>query len=310
MTKLNQTNQISKCLITGGNGYLGKHISESLTAQNYDVHSLGISEHNHYSFDISVGIPSLKDEFEVVVHCAGKAHSFPRTVEEEAAFYQVNVKGTENLLKALEQAPRLPKSFVFLSSVSVYGLNEGLSVSEDAPLLSKYPYGLSKIKAEQLIRNWCEERHISCLILRLPLLAGKNPPGNLKLMIDGIKQGYYFNITKEVVRKSIVMAADVARMIPSSLQVGGTYNLTDGYHPSFQEIADLIADQLGKRRPRSLPWWLYRLVKILANKLKFISPVNAYKFEKLSSTLTFDDSKARKTLGWNPEKVLDKFEIE
>lgn len=310
MTKLHAADTpIKTCLITGGNGYLGKYISDYLIDQDYQVSTLGRSNNNTYSCDISVDVPALKENYNVVIHCAGKAHSFPRTPKEEDAFFEVNVNGTQNLLKALENAPTLPKHFVFMSSVSVYGINEGLLVKENTPLLSKYPYGRSKIKAEQLITSWCEQHQVTCLILRLPLLAGKNPPGNLKMMIKGIANGYYFNISDGAIRRSIVMADDVARIIPKALTIGGTYNLSDGHHPSFRELANLMAKQLNKTPPQTIPNWLSKVLGLAASKLGFISPINAYKFEKLTSTLTFDDSKARKVIGWSPSKVIDNFRI-
>ncbi len=157
--------------------------------------------------------------------------------------------------------------------------------------------------------SWCEQHQVTCLILRLPLLAGKNPPGNLKMMIKGIANGYYFNISDGAIRRSIVMADDVAKIIPEALTIGGIYNLSDGHHPSFRELANLMAKQLNKTPPKTIPNWLSKVLGLAANKLGFISPINAYKFEKLTSTLTFDDSKARKVIGWNPNKVLDNFKI-
>lgn len=297
-----------RCLITGGNGYLGRHISAHLS-NKYDIITLGRGEDNTYRNDLSLEVPVFDQNFEVVVHCAGKAHSFPRTTREKQAFFDVNVKGTKNLLEALENASFHPKSFVFISSVSVYGATEGLDINEETPLFSSYAYGASKIEAEKLILAWCKKHQITCLILRLPLLAGKNPPGNLKMMIKGIKSGYYFNIAGGYARKSVVMAEDVAQIIPKALNIGGVYNLTDGYHPSFGELADLIAKQLHIRRPKTIPKWIALTLSFIANKLGFISPINAYKFAKLNANLTFDDTKARKNLGWKPNKVLENFQI-
>ena len=88
---------------------------------------------------------------------------------------------------------------------------------------------------------------MSNVIFRLPLIAGPNPPGNLGVMIDGIKKNRYFNIDEGRAHKSIVMAEDVASWIAAVAPIGGTYNLTDGYHPSFAELAALIANQLDKK---------------------------------------------------------------
>ncbi len=310
MAKIDLVNHVfNSCLLTGGNGYLGKHIHQHFDSCNIDVFTLGSSDANNYVFDLSNQVPTFERKFDAVIHCAGKAHTFPKTPQERQSFFDVNVTGTKNLLTALETAASLPKYFVFMSSVSVYGLSEGIGITEDQPLRSMYPYGLSKIKAEELIWNWCKEHDVTCLILRLPLLAGKNPPGNLKMMINSIRKGYYFNISSGAIRKSIVMAEDIARIIPTALMIGGIYNLTDGHHPSFSELANLIATQLKRSMPKNAPKWLNKFLMFLVLRLEFISPINAYKFKKLTSSLTFDDTKARRMLNWNPRPVLENFRI-
>lgn len=309
MTTAMPTNLKSlKYLVTGGKGYLGSHICEFLTKERYTFSTLGLVTTNTYVCDLAENVPTFPEQFDVVVHCAGKAHSFPKTKKDAQVFFDVNVTGTKNLLKGLEKVG-IPKYFVFMSSVSVYGKIEGEVIDEGMPLLSTYPYGLSKIKAEEIITAWCKENNVSCLILRLPLLAGKNPPGNLKAMINSIRNGLYLNIADGEANKSIVMANDVASVIPKAIAVGGVYNLTDGYHPSVKELASLIANQLNKDHPKSIPKNISKVIALLIKKFSFISPTNAYKFEKLMSTLTFDDSKARKALDWNPSKVLDNFKI-
>ena len=148
--------------------------------------------YQRYQFDLSKNVPYFYDRFEIIIHCAGKAHLLPKTNQEIASFYSVNVLGTKNLLKGLTS--KLPKRFVFISSVSVYGLTQGENIPETHPLLAEDPYGKSKIEAEKIVENWCKENNVICTILRLPLLVGLNPPGNLGAMIRGIKKGYYFAI--------------------------------------------------------------------------------------------------------------------
>lgn len=300
--------KIESCLITGGNGYLGKHILDCLSSLGWNVKTLGLREINFYQCDLRTHIPNLDYEFDAVVHCAGKAHIFPSSTKEEQDFFDVNVSGTKNLLAALENGTHLPKAIVFLSSVSVYGLEKGELVQEDTPLQSKYAYGQSKIQAEKMLMEWCNKNKVKCTILRVPLLAGKNPPGNLKNMIGSIKKGYYFNVSSTV-KKSMVMADDVAKIIPSALSVGGVYNLTDGNHPNIKDLANLIAKQLGKKNALTLPIYANKALFFFIKVFSPFFPRQTYKFQKLVATLTFDDSKARKMLGWNPDKVLDKFEI-
>ncbi len=291
-------------LLTGASGFLGTTIKNVLN--NHQLITIGRIGAD-ITADISKEIPVLP-AYNMVIHVAGKAHSVPKTEMERQAFFTVNVNGTANLLKAIEKAG-LPKAFVFISSVSVYGLETGKLIMEDSPLLAKDPYGESKIEAEQLVQDWCKKNNVICTILRLPLIAGPNPPGNLKSMINGIRKGYYFNIAGSKAKKSIVLAEDIAKIIPVAANIGGIYNLTDGYHPSFSELSQVIAKQLGKSKPLNIPMWIAKLMATVGDLIGIEASINSDKLMKITSDLTFDDSKARKLLGWKPAPVLSGFRI-
>ncbi len=291
-------------LITGGTGFLNKYLKCN---SNHSYITVGRHDAN-IKCDLSEDIPYVT-QVDLVVHAAGKAHSIPRTFAEKRLFFDVNVTGTKNLLLALERAPQAPKYFVFISSVAVYGLDSGILIKEDSPLLAKDPYGKSKIEAERVVREWCKKNNVICTVLRLPLLAGTNPPGNLGAMIKGIKKGYYFNIGGGKARKSIVLAEDVASVIPIAAAIGGTYNLTDRYHPNFYELSDSIAKQLGSSKPVSIPMLAAKAAACIGNLLGNSAPINSRKLRKITSDLTFDDSKAVEAFGWNPTLVLQGFKI-
>ncbi|MEO6454282.1 MAG: NAD-dependent epimerase/dehydratase family protein [Ginsengibacter sp.] len=293
-----------KILLTGSSGFLGKVIREVLKGNEITT----LSQSNS---DIKVNlirqIPLLPN-VNMIIHCAGKAHTVPKNNEEKQLFFDVNVTGTSNLLTGLNNA-QLPESFVFISSVAVYGRETGILINEDALLLAKDPYGKSKIEAEELIKTWCEANGVICTILRLPLIADSNPPGNLQSMISAIKKGFYFNIAGGKAKKSIVMAKDVAAFIPFAAKNGGVYNLTDGYHPSFCELSKLIAQQTSQKNIFNLPLPVAKLIALTGDLLGSKFPLNSNKLRKIISPLTFDDSKARKALGWNPTQVLSGFVI-
>lgn len=290
-------------LITGISGFFGKNILSTLNAENKVS---GLSRKNStYNFDLSTEVPLFKDYFELVIHAAGKAHLMSGYPSVDVSFYETNVVGTENLLKGLENTGVLPKYFVFISSVSVYGMDSGTNISETSFLGAKDPYGLSKIKAELLILRWCKENDVVCTILRLPLIVGNEPKGNLYSMIRGIKSGYYFNVSGGRARKSMVLVNDVIDIILRSPDKGGIYNLTDGYHPSFLELSTAIARKLGKYKVWSFPFFLVKIIAIVGDVVGSRFPLNSVKLKKMTTDLTFDDSRARQVLGWNPKRVLD-----
>lgn len=298
---------MKRILITGGSGFLGQCLKHRFAEDNVKLWSLGKRVNNHIKCDIVFDLPLLPT-VDIVIHAAGMAHSLHRNNKSNEDFFNVNVQGTINLLKAL-QLSHLPKSFVFISSVSVYGKDNGIEISENEQLRANDPYGLSKIKAEQLVLDWCEKHKVICTILRLPLLVGPNAPGNLGAMIKGISNGYYFNITGCSAKKSMVLVEDVANNILKIAEIGGTFNLTDGYHPSLSELSNHIAFQLGKGKPMQMPMWLAGIIAKLGNILGSKAPLNASKLKKITSNLTFDDRKAREAFGWNPTPVLEGFRI-
>ncbi len=291
-----------KILLTGANGFLGSNIYKTLSQQN-EIYKLSRNNSN-YNHNLEFEVPVFDQKFDLIIHAAGKAHSIPRNDLETKAFYNINVKGTLNLLDGISKL-QFPKQFVYISSVSVYGLIIGDNINEDAPLLAEDPYGKSKIESELIVKEWCYKRNIICTILRLPLIVGENPPGNLGDMVRGIKKGYYFNIAGGNVKKSMVLASDISKYILPAAFVGGIYNLTDGKHPTFKQLSKNIAKKFSKPFVINMPFFLAKLLAKIGDLFSDSAPFNSKKLTKITSTLTFDDSKARINFGWNPMPVLN-----
>jgi nucleoside-diphosphate-sugar epimerase len=290
-------------LLTGSTGFLGTIIIKELNSNN-KIFTLSRTN-SDYNFDLSNKIPLFKDTFDLVVHCAGKAHQVPQNEIDIKSFFNTNVNGTLNLLKGFT-LNNLPKYFVLISSVAVYGIKNGELINEDSPLLANDPYGKSKIEAEKIVLNWCKENNVIFTILRLPLIIGDNPKGNLSSMIKAINKGYYFNIDSGKSRKSIVSALNVANIIPKVATIGGIYNLTDGYNPTVSELSHYYLNFSSKKRKiPDIPYWLAKLISIIGDILGDKFPINSEKLTKITNNLTFDDSKARNVLHWNPESIFN-----
>jgi nucleoside-diphosphate-sugar epimerase len=288
---------LNKIILSGSTGFLGNIIINNLK-HKYKIVEL-LNPETSKTLRLEQKVPVFREVYDMVIHCAGKAHSNSKNEIERNKFFEVNVIGTQNLLKGLDLVGA-PKKFVFISSVAVYGKENGVSISENEKLNAKDPYGLSKIQAEKLIIDWCKKNQVICTILRLPLLVGKNPPGNLGDMIKAIKKGYYFNVGGGKAKKSMVLAQDVARFIPIITPIGGTYNLTDGNHPSFSALSFALSN----KKIINLPLYFVKIIGYLGDILGEKALVNSIKIKKITSDLTFDDSKAR-GMGWKPQSVLE-----
>ena len=298
---------MKKLLFTGASGFLGYNIRPILE-KTYDVQSIGLTDDDDIKFNIAKEVPPINTHYDVVLHAAGKAHSVPKTEDEKQDFYNVNFQGTVNLCKALENVG-VPKALVFISTVAVYGCEYGDLITEEHPLEGNSPYAESKIMAEKYLTEWCSKNDVVLGILRPSLLAGKNAPGNLGAMVNGIKKGFYMNIAGGKVVKSILMAEDIARLVPLLEEKGGVYNVCDTRQSSFGEISASIAKQLGKPEPISIPYWLAWSLAKLGDLLGSNFPINSYKLEKMTKSLTFSNYKARKELGWEPLGVLENYKI-
>lgn len=298
---------MKKLLFTGASGFLGYNIRPILE-KTYDVHTIGLTDDDDIKFNIAKDVPPINTRYDIVLHAAGKAHTVPKTEAEKQVFYDVNYQGTVNLCKALEKVGT-PKTLIFISTVAVYGCEYGELIDETHPLNGDTPYAKSKIMAEEHLTEWCAKNGVVLGILRPSLLAGKNAPGNLGAMVNGIKKGFYMNIAGGKVKKSVLMAEDIARLIPLLEQKGGIYNVCDTRQPSFGEISISVAKQLGKGTPFNIPYWMAWCMAKVGDLLGNKAPINSYKLEKMTKSLTFSNEKAKHELGWEPLDVLNNYKI-
>jgi nucleoside-diphosphate-sugar epimerase len=111
-------------------------------------------------------------------------------------------------------------------------------------------------------------------------------------------------------RKSVLMVQDIARLLPALIEKGGVYNVCDDSHPTFRELEVLIANQLGKKRPISIPYWMAKSMALVGDLLGKRAPINTLKLSKITESLTFSNEKAKRELGWQPLNVLLNFRIE
>lgn len=296
-----------KLLFTGASGFLGNHICPILKSI-YDITTVGLAKQDNYQVNIATEIPLFSDLYDIVLHAAGKAHSVPKTEFEKQLFFDVNLQGTKNLCKALENSG-IPEAFIFISTVAVYGCEFGESITEEHPLNGDTPYAVSKRMAEEFLTDWCKKHNVILSIVRPSLIAGPNAPGNLGAMVNGIKTGKYLSIAGGHAKKSVLMVQDIANLIPLLVEEGGVYNVCDSYHPSFRELEEVICRQLGRSKPLSIPYWIAKSMAFVGDCLGNTAPINSLKLRKMTESLTFSNGKAICELGWKPMSVLENYKI-
>ncbi|RDI41652.1 NAD-dependent epimerase/dehydratase family protein [Falsibacillus pallidus] len=158
---------MKKILITGKSSYVGTSLQKWLA--NYP---------DKYLLDsISLRSESWKDKdfskYDAVVCVAGIAH-IKETKENASLYYKVN----RDLAYEVAQKAKFEgvKQFIFLSSMSVYGIESGV-IDKSSPLKPKSNYGKSKLQAEELIKP-LESNEFKLAIIRPPMIYGKGCKGN------------------------------------------------------------------------------------------------------------------------------------
>jgi UDP-glucose 4-epimerase len=163
---------MKRILITGKSGYIASSLSDYLGRfpDTYAVESISLRDDGWRASEFSA--------YDAVVHCAGLAH-IRETVENAHYYYEINRDLTLSVARKAEAAG--VRQFIFLSSLSVYGMDEGVITPETLPR-PKTAYGKSKLEAEYALRAMDSES-FRVAILRPPMVYGTGCKGNYQTLV-------------------------------------------------------------------------------------------------------------------------------
>lgn len=158
---------MKKILITGENSYIGNSFQNWVSQYKgeYEVDTISVRDDKWKSSSFS--------EYDVVLHVAGIAH-IKETKENKDLYYKVNRDLAIDVAKKSKKDGI--KQFVLLSSMSVYGMDQGI-ITTNTIEKPKSSYGISKLEAENEIKKLIDEKFIVS-ILRPPMVYGKGCKGN------------------------------------------------------------------------------------------------------------------------------------
>ena len=161
---------VMKCIVTGGAGFIGSHLTERLLADGHavtvlDNFSTGRLENvkdldgadNLQVHDVDIAeadkIASHFEGVDWVFHIAALADIVP-SIERPMAYHRSNVDGTIAVLEASRAAG--VKRFVYAASSSCYGIPDDYPTAETAEIRPQYPYALTKYVGEEYVLHWAK----------------------------------------------------------------------------------------------------------------------------------------------------------
>jgi len=294
-------------LITGANGFIGKHLVPLLSDNNHALR-LAVRTHTN-STDIEPSIKTILFDHEhtdtdygrllqhvdVVIHLAGIAHRKSVSRDE---YKKTNIEGTARL--ATEAAARGVQRFIFLSTIKVHGDNNSVIDGNSQPITEasdtspEDEYSQGKLQAENAVIHACSSGSMEYVILRPPLVYGPGVKANFLQLLGITSRGIPVPFADIQNKRSIIYVENLCDIIRVCIEHTSASNRIFVLKDHDVSITSLISDMsyaFGKK-PRlfSLPLSLLTIAGKILGKDREIN--------SMTGSLYVDDRLLRETLAW------------
>jgi len=302
-------------LVTGGAGFIGSHLIESLinrsdqvvvldnlstgSSKNLNKVSDQISFHNGSILDYKL-VDKLVADCDYVIHLAAALGVF-NIVNKPLESLKTNLQGSEIILQA---ADKYRKPVLIASTSEIYGKNEKVPLNEEDdriighPLKSRWSYSEAKAVDESLAFFYHLENKLPIRIVRFFNTVGPRQVGHYGMVVPRFIEAALKNEPLSIYGsgeqiRCFCHISDVIRalllVIDSDQAVGEVFNIGNNQQSSINQLADRVISLLGSK-----------------SKIEKIPYADAYPqgFEDMQRRVP-DISKIKRVLGWSPQLDLD-----
>jgi nucleoside-diphosphate-sugar epimerase len=300
-------------LVTGGTGFVGSALLERLLKDGLEARATtrgslsgklkDVQYHRTPDINASTDWHAALIRVHAVVHCAARVHVLQDdSANPLQAYREVNVYGTLNLASQAAQAG--VRRFVFVSSIKV----NGETTQPDQPITADDvpspldPYGVSKLEAEQGLREIEAQTGMEVVIVRPPLVYGRGVKANFAAMMRWLTRGIPLPLGAIENARSMVALDNLVDLLVICVKhpaaAGQTFLVSDGEDVSTTELLRRTARAMGKKAI---------LLPVPAPVLEWGAAVLGRRAEaqRLRGSLQVDIEKTRRLLGWKPPLTLD-----
>lgn len=303
-------------LVTGANGYTGSQFCQYLSREGVSARAMyyppdGEPEFPSNNLQVVPGDlrdrESLKKALEGIERVYNIAALYRPANVTNQMFWDVNVEGVRNIMECAADAG--VKSFVQCSTIGVHGHIENPPATEDAPIKPDDYYQYTKLKGEELARQLGQELDLRTSIVRPAAIYGPVEKRFLKLA-KMIQSGRFIMFGDGDVLYHFIHVEDLCGAFVACAEkdeaVGQTYIIADDHAITLNDIVTIVAEALGVKRPtKRLPLfvltWSSVICEFACKPLRIPPPLHRRRASWFYHTRSFDVSKARREIGYEPK---------
>jgi nucleoside-diphosphate-sugar epimerase len=314
---------MSEVLVTGGNGFVGRHVVAALQQRGDHVRVLALPDEDTWALQrrgVEVHRGDIREpatlaapmhRADAVMHLAAMMDVWRPLADYRA----VNVDGTENVCRAALAAG--VRRVVHMSSSSVYGMALGRTADEGFPLIP-FPdaYPLTKAEGDRLVHRMVLKERLPAVIVRPDQIFGPGDHLHFGRMADRLRAGTGVLVGSGDNALPLVYISDVVQGLLLALDdpraVGEVYNITNDHPLTQREFLQTIAREVGGSPPRvRLPFRALYAAGWLAERLAGVAsswrrpPITRLGVAFAGTDNRYGIAKARRELGYSPRVDLE-----